>query len=117
MLDINQAIANNVDPTGNMAGMPEWSETLGREIAEQEGIALADAHWEVVHYLRGYYMQCGMPRSGTSLLRCLEDHFSARGGKKYLYELFPHGPVSQAGRIAGLPLPPYSRDASFGSVE
>ena len=117
MLDINQAIANNVDPTGNMAGMPEWSETLGREIAEQEGIALADAHWEVVHYLRGYYMQCGMPRSGTSLLRCLEDHFSARGGKKYLYELFPRGPVSQAGRIAGLPLPPYSRDASFGSVE
>lgn len=117
MLDINQAIANNVDPTGNLAGLPEWSEILGQKIAEEEGVVLTDVHWEVVRFLRGYYTQCGMPRSGTSLMRCLEDHFSGRGGKRYLYQLFPDGPVSQACHIAGLPIPPYSRDPSFGSVE
>jgi sulfur relay (sulfurtransferase) DsrC/TusE family protein len=50
-------------------------------------------------------------------LRELEEKFCDNRGRKELYEMFPGGPVSQASRIAGLPLPPYSSDSSFGSVE
>lgn len=121
MLDINKAIANEalfrLDPNDNLGDALEWNERQAREIAQSENILLTPSHWEVVHYLRDYYRDCGMPRSGMRLMRCMEEHFSQQGGKKYLYQLFPYGPVSQACRIAGLPLPPYSRDLSFGSVE
>ena len=47
----------------------------------------------------------------------LEEEFAEQGGRKYLYRLFPGGPVSQGSRIARLPLPAYSSDRSCGSVE
>jgi len=47
----------------------------------------------------------------------LEEHFHGRGGLRFLYELFPGGPVAQGCRIAGLQPPAGSTDRSFGSVQ
>jgi tRNA 2-thiouridine synthesizing protein E len=49
-------------------------------------------------------------------MRELDQEFAAEGGRRYLYDLFPRGPILQASRIAGLPLPPGTLDRSFGSV-
>lgn len=121
MLDFNQALKYEgrllLDPNGNLVGDPDWSEEQALKLARELGVSLSPEHWEVLWYVRDHYRQCGLPSSGTSLLRCMEDHFVARGGGKYLYRLFPGGPVSQATRIAGLAPPPYSRDPSFGTVE
>jgi tRNA 2-thiouridine synthesizing protein E len=120
MPDINQALANEgrlLDPQGNIVGDPDWTEQTAAELAEQEGITLGSEHWEVIQYVRNYYHECGRPSSGASLLRCLEDHFVQRGGRKHLYQLFPGGPVTQATRFGGLTAPPYSHDPSFGSVQ
>jgi tRNA 2-thiouridine synthesizing protein E len=51
------------------------------------------------------------------LLRELETAFSEAGGSRQLYRLFPRGPLSQGCRIAGLPVPPNTRNESFGSVQ
>jgi tRNA 2-thiouridine synthesizing protein E len=46
----------------------------------------------------------------------LDENFHGKGGLKYLYQLFPGGPVAQGCRIAGLKAPAGATDKSFGSV-
>lgn len=100
----------------NLEAAGAWSKSIALELADKEGITLTPAHWEVIDAMRNHFQEYGVESSGRDLMRCLEAEFIERGGKKYLYELFPHGPVSQASRIAGLPLPPHSLDPSFGSA-
>lgn len=121
MLDINKATANiyltQNDPEGNMFGLASWSPLFAQRQAEAEGLFLTDEHWEIVIYLRERYRERGDARSAREILGELEEKFSDGHGRRSLYELFPGGPVSQASRLGGLPLPPYSSDPSFGSVE
>lgn len=121
MSNINQTLAaidraSSGEPC-NLEELAPWSEAIARELAAQEGLELSPEHWEVICYLRDHYEECGLAPSGRSLLQCMQAEFAAFGGGKYLYRLFPGGPVSQGSRIAGLPLPAYSSDRSFGSVE
>ena len=118
MYDINKLIANEslsrLDPQGHLAELEPWSPGAARKRAGEEGLALTEEHWLVLYHLRERFREHGQAHSARDVLRELEPKF---GGRKRLYTLFPKGPVSQASRIAGLPLPPYSGDPSFGSVE
>jgi tRNA 2-thiouridine synthesizing protein E len=46
----------------------------------------------------------------------LNERFAKEGGSKFLYELFPGGPVARGSRLAGVPAPSDARDLSFGST-
>jgi tRNA 2-thiouridine synthesizing protein E len=120
MLDINKAISNpqryEHDPEGHMAELAPWSPQQANREAELEGIELNEEHWEVFFYLRERYRQRGNEDSARDVLRDLEERFCESHGRSHLYELFPRGPVAQASRLAGLPLPPHAQDLSFGSV-
>jgi TusE/DsrC/DsvC family sulfur relay protein len=120
MLDINKLAdqqLSHTDPDGNLFGLELWSPLHAQRQARAEGIYLSDEHWEVIYYLRERYRTNGDAQSARELLGELEEKFGEGQGRRHLYELFPGGPVSQASRLAGLPLPPYSSDPSFGSVE
>jgi tRNA 2-thiouridine synthesizing protein E len=121
MLDINKATANiylaQHDPEGNMFGLAPWSPLFAQRQAAAEGLFLTDEHWEIIIYLRERYRWHGDARSAREVLKELEEEYSDGRGRRNLYVLFPGGPVSQASRLGGLPLPPYSSDSSFGSVE
>ncbi len=119
MLDINHIIneeaLQHLDPEGNMYDLDHWSPLTVKEMAKEEGIEeLTEAHWHVIYALRNYYRENGRATSARELLRMLEEDFVDEGGRRFLYELFPKGPVSQGSRLAGIPLPPYSSDPSFG---
>ncbi|MDD5297271.1 MAG: TusE/DsrC/DsvC family sulfur relay protein [Rhodocyclaceae bacterium] len=120
MLDIGKFTRygrlNMSDPDGNMFDLDHWSPHTARECAEREGLALTDEHWPILLGLRDIYRHHGDSLSAREVSRYLEAEFSAEGGRRHLYELFPGGPVSQASRIAGIPLPPHSADLSFGSI-
>lgn len=120
MLDASKGFAAiatpSYDQSYNLEALGEWSKETAIELASKEGIVLTPAHWEVIDALRNHYQEYGPDANGRALSRCIENEFADRGGKKYLYDLFPRGPVNQATRIAGLPLPPHSKDPAFGSV-
>jgi tRNA 2-thiouridine synthesizing protein E len=94
----------------------DWSEEHAIQLAEEDGVELDDARWEVVYFLRNHCRDHGTSCTARHILKALSEHFDDRGGKRYLYSLFPHGPVYQASRLAGLPMPPSTLDLSFGSV-
>jgi tRNA 2-thiouridine synthesizing protein E len=47
----------------------------------------------------------------------LEEKFHSRGGMKYLYSLFPGGPITQGCKLAGIEAPAGCSDTGFGSVQ
>jgi tRNA 2-thiouridine synthesizing protein E len=120
MLDINNAMthrdAYRHDPDGNMFGLDPWSREIARQTAMAEGLGeLGEAQWRVIFTLRGLYRKHGPADNAASLIRAVERDFVDEGGRRFLYEIFPLGPISQGCRLAGIPPPPYARDLSFGS--
>ncbi len=73
-------------------------------IAAAEGIALNDAHWEVIHYLRDEYQANGHSPNFRAMLKGLQA-LHPELDSKALYDLFPVGPAKQGAKIAGLPQP------------
>lgn len=119
MLDITKAIDTHIaqhDPEGNLFGLETWSPLAVQRRAEKEGIFLTDEHWEILIHLRERFRTHGQAGNAREVMHELEENFGDGQGRRVLYELFPGGPVSQASRIAGLPLPPHSSEPSFGSV-
>lgn len=119
MLDINKATPDEggyrLDPRGHLANIDEWSDAVAMALAAEEGIMLTEAHWAVVRYLRDCYFDREKFLNAREALCSLEKAFADQGGGKYLYHLFPGGPVRQGGKIAGLPELDYTVDLSFGS--
>ncbi|WP_126444445.1 TusE/DsrC/DsvC family sulfur relay protein [Sulfuricystis multivorans] len=120
MYDINKFIANpslvNHDVEGFLADLPHWSPRFAHQRAEEEGLTLTDAHWDVIVRLRELYRAEGPGWNARDVTRALEKDFAAAGGRRHLYALFPGGPLAQGCKLAGLPLPEGTLDPSFGSV-
>jgi tRNA 2-thiouridine synthesizing protein E len=73
-------------------------------IAAAEGIALTDAHWAVVRYMRDEYREHGHTPNFRNMLKGLAEVLPGCDSKS-LYDLFPVGPAKQAAKVAGLPQP------------
>ena len=120
MLDINKAVneleSHSSDPEGNLQGLHAWSRELAKQEASDEGLGeLSDLQWRVIYTLRGMYRKHGRAENARQVIKQLEKDFEEEGGRRFLYQMFPQGPVSQGCRLAGVPAPPYATDASFGS--
>jgi tRNA 2-thiouridine synthesizing protein E len=95
----------------------DWSAVAAREAARAEGVELGEDHWEAVRALQQYFARHEETRRNMRELHdALDEKFHGKGGLKYLYTLFPGGPVAQGCRIAGLTPPAGAVDKGFGSV-
>lgn len=95
----------------------EWSQEAAVAVAEQEGLEPGADHWNAVRALQEYFSRHeDGDINARELHDALDEKFHDRGGIKFLYKLFPGGPIAQGCRLAGLEPPPGSTDTSFGSV-
>lgn len=92
-----------------------WDRTKSKTLADAEGIVFNDQHWEVIMFLRKYYLEHGLPINARTTARALNSHFYPEGGSRYLRRLFSEGPVSQGSRLANLRTPAFATDTSFGT--
>lgn len=93
----------------------DWTPRQGRAVARAEGLVLNEEHWAVVAALQDYFARhAERERNMRELHDALDERFHVSGGLRYLYQLFPGGPVAQGCRIAGLPV--NAVDRGFGSV-
>lgn len=100
---IIDGVEHETDDSGYLLE-PVYSDEAVRVIAAAEGIALTDAHWEVVNYLREQYREHGATPNFRNMLKGLTE-LRPEIDSKYLYDLFPVGPAKQGPKVAGLPQP------------
>ncbi len=94
------------DAQGYLKNIQDWDETLVPVLAEQEGIELTEAHWEVVHFVREFYQEFNTSPAIRMLVKAMGQKYGPdKGNSRYLYKLFPKGPAKQATKLAGLPKP------------
>lgn len=107
MPEINiQGRTLQVSEAGWLEDVREWDEDVAKVIAENEGVALTPEHWDVIREARAYFDEYGIVAEQRVFMKLLKEKYGAdRSTQQYLYQLFPHGPLKQGNKIAGLPRP------------
>ncbi|PMG07924.1 sulfurtransferase TusE [Vibrio breoganii] len=94
------------DAQGYLLNVKDWEEGMIAILAEEEGIELTEAHLEVVHFVRNFYIEFNTSPAVRMLVKAMEKaHGPEKGNSKYLFKLFKKGPAKQATKLAGLPKP------------
>ncbi len=94
------------DHQGYLKNVTDWNTDIAEIIAQKEQIALSPAHWEVINFVRDFYLEFKTSPAIRVLVKAIGIKLGAdKGNSKYLYTLFPVGPAKQATKIAGLPKP------------
>lgn len=83
--------------------------------AEEKDIQLSDKHREVIDFVLDFYEHCDDCENARALADMMQDEFIPQGGRKYLYRLFPDGPLSTIHHLADLPSLRSQNDKSFGT--
>jgi tRNA 2-thiouridine synthesizing protein E len=95
-----------IDEDGYLQDWQEWQEGMAQVMADQDGQKLTGEHWEIIKFLREYFMKFQIAPMIKILVKEIGKAMGPeKGNTKYLYELFPAGPAKQACRYAGLPKP------------
>jgi len=82
-----------------------WTEARATAIARKMGVELTDAHWRVIKFIRTHYANVGVARHTREYAKVLAKRFADEGGSRFLYQIFPGGPVKQSCAIAGVEMP------------
>lgn len=95
--------AIRTDAEGYLIDPADWTEDVARALAEREGIAMTEEHWDVCRFMRAYWEDHRIAPDARFVVRHLKEKRGAHRDR--LFELFPYGYVQQACKIAGMMRP------------
>ena len=94
------------DKEGFLVDLADWSEAVAEQLAANEGIALTDDHWALIHMIRAFYETFEVSPAMRVLVRHAREQLGEeKGNSIYLMRLFPGSPAKLLAKIAGLPRP------------
>lgn len=106
MLEVD-GIALETTDSGFLVDASQWNERVALALAATIPIELTEAHWEIVHFIRGYYFKYQhLPNTRMFVKAVQKELGEDKGNSRYLHRLFPESPPKYACLIAGLPKPP-----------
>jgi tRNA 2-thiouridine synthesizing protein E len=92
---------------GFLVNPADWNENIARQLATSNNIKLNDEKWEIILFIRHYYLQFKhLPNARVFTKAIAKELGEAKGNSRYLHTLFPDGPLKYACKLAGLPKPP-----------
>jgi len=103
------------DEEGYLINPDDWSEAVAiamaaKESGQEQG-ELSETHLGLVQYFREYYAENKVHPTMRTLVMTLGKHHGRRfhehkDYERFLYDLFPNGPIPELCKLAGLPKPP-----------
>ena len=94
------------DANGYLLNVSDWKPEMAPVLAKTENIELSEPHWEVINFVRDFYLEFNTSPAIRALVKALANKLGAdKGNSRYLHRLFPKGAAKQATKIAGLPKP------------
>ena len=66
-----------VDSEGYLINLDDWSEDFARALAQEEGLALTDEHWQVIRFIRDYHAEHRVQPQ----VRVMITHFTGEVGR------------------------------------
>jgi TusE/DsrC/DsvC family sulfur relay protein len=95
-----------VDEKGYLLDPALWSPQVSRQMALADGLELTADHWVVLQIYRDYFERFDIDPPMRAVVRMTAERLGKeKSNSRYLYQLFPAGPGTQACRYAGLPRP------------
>lgn len=91
---------------GFLINQDDWNETVAYAIAAMDDIELTQAHWEIIYFIQDYYQKFNHLPNTRVFIKAIRNTLGEdKGNTRYLYRLFPDGPLKYACKIGGLPKP------------
>jgi len=94
-----------IDQHGHLQHREDWNRAVAKVLASTDGITLSDAHWDLIAAVQSIYEETGDTPPMRLLIKVLRQQLDPTIDSRYLYRLYPDGPVRLASKHAGLPKP------------
>lgn len=101
--------------TGNQRLQREQILECVKQRADTIDFSLTVDRLDVIEFVLDFYEHCEDCRNARQLMKVLDQEFTEKGGKKYLYRLFPNGPLTQIHDLTNLPDLRNQVDTGFGT--
>ena len=100
-----QTIRLVTDNDGFLVDPDDWSDAVAEELARRENINLGSEHWEVLNFMRDYFLQHRIAADARFVIKFLNERYGSGSGRDRLYKLFPYGYMQQACKVVGMRRP------------
>ena len=93
------------DQHGHLLDAEQWNEEIAMILAKTDGIVLTPDHWLLIFAVRDIFKISGETPPMRLLIKELTKRMETEINSRFLYRLYPDGPVRLASKHAGLPKP------------
>ncbi|CAL4324252.1 TusE/DsrC/DsvC family sulfur relay protein [Buchnera aphidicola] len=101
----NKTSTNLFNKKGYLLNYKNWNKKIAINIAIKESIVMTKEHWEIIFFIRTFYLKFKITPSIRLLITTINYKKKKKINSQHLFILFPKGAAKQASKIAGIPKP------------